>query len=178
MVRFEVYVQKERSIRNQEKMARILLLLSRIVVTGVVAAVAWYVGMILVFGPAQKLLANPEYQSHKFLAVFTQMEPLPRMVVQPVSFYVGFLAVGIAFSLACHIICRWIPGSSFKKGAFFGVIAWLLIIPWFEFYLPWNVMHEPLSLVLLEAGLWFIVLMIVSITAVYTHYFLKSRRAE
>jgi len=35
------------------------------------------------------------------------------------------------------------------------------MIPWFEFYLPYNVMNEPLSLVLLEGLLWLLTIVTV-----------------
>lgn len=37
---------------------------------------------------------------------------------------------------------------------FVGCTHWALVTPWFEFYLPYNVMHEPLALVMLEGCLW------------------------
>lgn len=156
-------------------MKQVIPIVFRILISGTVAAAVWYLGLMLVFGPAQQILANPDYQSSKFLAVFTQLEPLPRMVIQPVAFYIGFLVVGITFSLACYLLSRWIPGTTFKKGILFGFTAWLLMNPWFEFYLPWNVMHEPLPLVFLEMALWLIVLLLVGTVTVYTHSFLKSR---
>ncbi len=156
-------------------MSKNLKITLRIFLTGILVTVVWYVGIILVFGPAQSILADPAYQSQKFLEVFTEMEPLPRMYLQPVAFYFGFLIVGICFSGAYHLIGRHLPGKTLRKGAFFGFGAWLLINPWFEFYLPWNVMHEPIRLVLLEMVLWFIVLMLVSIVTVYAHNFLQTR---
>lgn len=147
----------------------------RIFLAGTIATIVWYAGILLVFGPAQSILADPAYQSKKFLVVFTQMEPLPKMYLQPIAFYVGFLIVGTAFSLAYHLIGRSLPGKSLYKGAFFGFGAWLLMNPWFEFYLPWNVMHEPIGLVLLEMVLWFIVMILVSIATVYAHNFLEAR---
>jgi hypothetical protein len=42
-------------------------------------------------------------------------------------------------------------------------VAWVLMVPWFEFYLPWNVMHEPIMLVILEMVLWLCVHLIVGI---------------
>jgi len=43
------------------------------------------------------------------------------------------------------------------------------MVPWFEFYLPWNVMHEPLLPVLLEMIHWLGVLLSVgfAIAGVY-----------
>ncbi|MDX1619017.1 MAG: hypothetical protein R3224_09545, partial [Balneolaceae bacterium] len=67
------------------------------------------------------------------------------------------------------------PIESYKKGSLFGVVAWLLMNPWFDFYLPWNVMHEPISLVLLEMVLWFFALQLVGIATVYSYGFLRSR---
>lgn len=153
-----------------------LRITGRILIGGLVASVVWYAGLLLVFGPAQQILADPAYQSQKFLDVFTKMEPLPKMYLQPGAFYTGFLMVGTAFSLAFHLAGPWIPsGKTLKRGALFGSVAWLLMNPWFEFYLPWNVMHEPILLVLLEMVLWFIVMIAVGIATVFTHDFLKSR---
>lgn len=147
----------------------------RVLIAGIIATLVWYAGLLLLFGPAQNILADPAYQSQKFLDVFTKLEPLPRMYGQPVSFYFGFLIVGTAFSLAWHLVSDGIIGKTVKRGVLFGSVAWLLLIPWFEFYLPWNVMHEPILLVLLEAGLWFVVMILVSIATVFTHNFLKTR---
>lgn len=146
----------------------------RVPLVGAVAAVVWVAGLQLVFGPAQGILADPEIQSGKFLEVFGSLEPLPRYVTQPVVFYMGILLVGLAFGVAYHMTNQWMPGQPAKKGFRFGVLAWLLMIPWFEFYLPWNVMHEPLVLVLLEMVLWFIVLQCVSFAVVYSYRFLNS----
>lgn len=156
-------------------MRKPLRITSRIFLAGILATIVWYAGILLFFGPAQSILADPTYQSQKFLEVFTEMEPLPRMYLQPVAFYVGFLIVGICFSLSYHLIGRNLPGQTLKKGALFGFGAWLLINPWFEFYLPWNVMHEPILLVMLEMVLWLIVLLLVGIVTVYAHNFLESK---
>lgn len=153
-----------------------LRIAGRILMGGLVATVVWYAGILFAFGPAQQILADPAYQSQKFLEVFTKIEPLPKMYLQPAAFYAGFLMVGTAFSLAFFLVGRWMPpGKSLKRGALFGSVAWLLMNPWFEFYLPWNVMHEPVLLVLLEMVLWFAVLILVGIATAYTQDFLKSR---
>lgn len=171
-----MYTAKKTDKPMNEEDANYLKITARIVISGVVSAAVWYAGLLLVFGPAQGILADPAYQSQKFLDVFTTLEPLPRMAVQPVQFYIGFLLVGVAFSFAWHLVGRWMPpGSVLKRGALFGSIAWLLMNPWFEFYLPWNVMHEPLSLVFLEMALWFFVMLLVGIATAYSHHFLESR---
>lgn len=155
---------------------RYLRVCSRVFITGIVASLVWFSVMLLLFSPAQQFLANPAYQSQKFLDVFTKLEPLPKMIIQPTAFYVGFLIVGLAFSFAYHLVARWMPGKNAQKAMLFGFIAWLLMNPWFEFYLPWNVMHEPLLLVLLEMILWLGVLMSVSFATVMTYHFLETRK--
>lgn len=140
----------------------------RIVAAGTAAAFAWCVGIVVVFGPAQALLADPERQSAKFLAAFSE-PPLPRMAEQPVVLPIGLLVVGLAHALAYRWVGRTLPGPGWRRGLAFGVLAWALMVPWFEFYLPWNVLREPLPLVLLEAACWFLVLLGVGLTTAVVH---------
>lgn len=154
---------------------RSIRIAGRVILGGIAGAVVWNLGIRFLFGPAQYFLANPEYQSQKFIDVFLNVEPLPIMFEQPVAFYAGFVVVGIAYSTAYHLVSGWIPGSTFRKGLRFGLISWLLAIWWFEFYMPWNVMHEPLVLVLLELVIWIVVQMLVALSIAYTHHFLQSR---
>ncbi len=65
-------------------------------------------------------------------------------------------------------------GDWLGKGITFGLINWALMIPWFEFYLPYNVMHEPLSLVFLESVLWLGTL--VSVAIIYSFIIFKEFR--
>ena len=145
----------------------------RVSVAGVVATVVWFLGLQFVFGPAQGILADPEFQSRKFLEVFTRLEPLPKYAIEPIAFYAGFLVVGLTFSIAYNLIHRLIPGRTARKGFTFGLLAWLLMVPWFEFYLPWNVMHEPIMLVLFEMFLWLILLQGVSMVTAYSYRWLS-----
>jgi hypothetical protein len=50
------------------------------------------------------------------------------------------------------------------------------MVPWFEFYLPWNVMLEPMPLVLLEVLCWLIVQLLVGLALAGTRsWFLRNR---
>jgi len=125
----------------------------RILIGGVLAATAWWAGLLLVFGPAQSLLSDPARQSAKFLAAFTD-PPLPRMAEHPETLLVGLLIVGWFHAGVFAALEPKLSGGILRKGITFGVIAWALMVPWFEFYLPWNVMREPLGLVALEGLCW------------------------
>jgi hypothetical protein len=130
----------------------------RILVCGVAAAIAWWAGLLLVFGPAQRILADPTKQSAKFLAVFGE-PPLPRMATNPEVLLFGLLGIGCIYACVFEWLGNRLPGSAVRKGLTFGVIAWALMVPWFEFYLPWNAMREPTPLALLEVLCWLAVLL-------------------
>lgn len=94
----------------------------------------------------------------------SQLEPLPYSAQAPWIVPVGLLVIGILYGIVYHFIRRAFPGKSWwKKGLQFGLVAWALMVPWFEFYLPWNVMHEPVLLVALEMVLWLAVLLVVGL---------------
>lgn len=121
------------------------------------AAVGWFVGFLLSFVPMQVVLADPARQSPKFLAAFTSVEPLPR-ISSAGGFALLVLVVG-AFLAVGYVLSR--PDRSrpwWRRGLRFGLLAWVVMVPWFELYLPWNVLHEPFELVLVEAVCWAITL--------------------
>lgn len=119
----------------------------------------WWIGILIffVFSGAQQYLGNPEYQSEKFIEVFAVMEPLPRMTENPYFIWVGMFIIGLFPAGVFLYLNNILQGKWWQKGLKYGLIHWALITPWFEFYLPYNVMHEPLPLVILESVLWLLV---------------------
>lgn len=148
----------------------------RILGSGMAAAVAWWAGIVVVFGPAQRLLADPSRQSAKFLSVFTQ-PPLPRMADHPEALAFGLLIIGVIHAGAYAWLEPRVSGRVARKGSVFGLLAWALMVPWFEFYLPWNVMREPLPLVLVEALCWLVVLLGVGFAVASVYAALGRRRS-
>lgn len=142
---------------------------------GLAGGVAWLAGIFIFFGPAQRILANPEYQSAKFLAAFAEVEPLPRAADSLWVLVGGLLIIGVVYGFVFAWLAPALPGSRWRKGVSFGLVAWALMVPWFEFYLPWNVMHEPFALVLLETVLWALVLQLVGLTIALVHGALTPR---
>ncbi|WP_350284775.1 hypothetical protein [uncultured Croceitalea sp.] len=147
-----------------------------VVTSGLFGGSAWIVGMITFFGPAQSILADPNLQSAKFRAVMEQIEPLPRMANNVCIIIIGLLLIGIIYSIVFSFVGPKLSGSNLQKGTKFGLISWSLMVPWFEFYLPWNVMHEPILLVLLEAFCWVLVMISVGISISMAQGFLNSRK--
>ena len=137
----------------------------------------WYAcfALFFIYSGAQSVLASPDYQSSKFLKVFLEVEPLPRVVESPWLLYAGIYMVSTASICVFLFLGKKLRGPWWKKGLRFALINWALSIPWFEFYLPYNVMHEPFLLVLLEGVLWLCTLVVFSITISFIVYFRKKR---
>lgn len=115
----------------------------------------WWLLIQLTFiqSGAQKILANPELQSEKFINSFMKTEPLPRMI-EPFFMWKGMFLVGLFLGTTVIYLNSLLSGNLLIKGVKLGILHWMIAIPWFEFYLPFNVMHEPISLVLFESILW------------------------
>ncbi|MFP3943564.1 MAG: hypothetical protein ACLFWF_06715 [Alphaproteobacteria bacterium] len=142
----------------------------RALLAGLAGGAAWIAALLALFGPAQAILSDPAYQSQKFIDVFANLEPLPRNIENPLIMPAGLLVIGVIYGLVFAVIRRGLPGASrLARGLSFGVVAWLLAFPWFEFYLPWNVMHEPAALVALELALWLGVMLVVGQAISWTY---------
>lgn len=128
------------------------------------AGIVWFIGILVffVFSGAQGILANPEFQSQKFIDAFTK-EPLPLAGKNPLIVPLGLIVVGAFTALVFVFLNEKLNYGLLKKGVVFGLIHWALMIPWFEFYLPYNVMREPFMLVLLEMFLWLCVTLLIGI---------------
>lgn len=122
--------------------------------------VAWFAGIAIFFGPAQLLLTSPHLQSAKMIGAFTE-PPLPHIVEAPWIFPLGLFLVNLCVAAAYRLVRSSLNGSVWARGRKFGLLLWLVAIPWFEFYLPFNVLREPLPLVFLELACWFLTLQLV-----------------
>jgi hypothetical protein len=142
--------------------------IARTLIAGVVGGIAWQIAMIVVFGLAQFTLANPDWQSAKRIAVFQTMQPLPRTTAQPFLLPFGLIGISIIYAAVHASIRTSLAGSALRRSMKFGSLLFAVMVPWFEFYLPWNVMHEPFPLVLLECLCWFVVLQCVALAIVLT----------
>jgi hypothetical protein len=134
----------------------------RIVRAGMAGAVAWWAGLMLLFGAAQGVLGHPALQSPKLNAIY-EMQPPPRIASEPWLLPLGILVIALIHATTFAYIRSALPRGIIRRGLAFAVISWALLVPWFEFYLPWNLMLEPTALVLLEMVIWAGVLMMVGI---------------
>jgi hypothetical protein len=137
--------------------------LLRGLVAGLCGGLAWLVGLVVFFGPAQAVLGDPALQSEKMLHAF-HSEPGPRLSAAPWLLIVGLLIIGAMWGGIYVWLSRDWAGAWWRRGLRFGAVGWVLMVPWFEFYLPWNVLWEPPALVALEMACWAGVLATVGVT--------------
>jgi uncharacterized BrkB/YihY/UPF0761 family membrane protein len=143
-------------------------------VAGMAGGAAWLIGIMIFFGPAQAVLTEPQWQSEKMLAAFGEA-PHPRHVDAAWILPVALLAIGALWGLIYAWLAREWNVSWSRRGLRFAVVSWVLMVPWFEFYLPWNVLHEPMPLVLLEMACWAGVLGCVGMTIAGVEHALRPR---
>lgn len=149
-----------------------------ILLGGVAGGAAWFGSMLALFGPSQSLLADPSRQSAKMLAAFAMGDSAPRMVEAPWIVPVGFVAISLLWSAAYAALdagwrVSWRTTWP-RRGLALGALAWTFMVPWFEFYLPWNVLLEPAPLVFLELACWAGVLLCVGLAIAGTHALVSS----
>jgi hypothetical protein len=132
------------------------------------AGAAWWAGYAALLTPAQAILLDPALQSAKFLAVVVDLPPPARATGAEWMLPAAFLVIGALQALVFAFIAPALPRARVKRGLAFAAIAWALCFPWFEFYLPWNVMREPGALVALELALWAGVMIVVGLAISFT----------
>jgi hypothetical protein len=134
-----------------------------VIAAGVAGGTAWRIAMRIIFGSAQRALTNPSLQSSKLLNAF-MLPPVPRTSHQPELLWIGLIGIGILWAIAYRVVSYSWKQSWWRKALLFWLASWLLMVPWFEFYLPWNVLLEPFPLVALELVCWAGVLLAVALT--------------
>lgn len=135
----------------------------------------WCMQALFIWSGAQQVLSNPAYQSSKFIKVFTEYKPLPRMYADRSIFWKGFVVCGEFAAVAFLIVNNYLRGGWLRRGLVFGILHWCLMVPWFEIYLPYNVMHEPMMLVLFEGLLWLITILL---TGLYMSFVVNFKDAR
>ena len=99
------------------------------------------------------LLMSP-LQSKKLIAVWTQLEPLPLVVANPVPIIVGLLLFGIGYAFIYKwLSIAWPQGIAPRALRLAGLLFFMTFLFW-EFFTPFNQFGEPLPLVALEMSFW------------------------
>lgn len=135
-----------------------------------------YAGMLLTFtlvggvGPEPEgLILGSSMQSEKLVAVYTSLEPLPRVFTDPGVIILGVIGFGVVHAVVYRSVApAWPEGVLARAPRFAGVVFAVGFAFW-EFWTPFNLFWEPLVLIAVELAMWAVVATIeaAAIVAVY-----------
>lgn len=150
----------------------------RTVIAGFAGGITMNVVMLLTFraigfgwNGGGILLTSP-IQSGKFIAVWTQLKPLPLVVADPFP-----IIVGLIFFSICHALSyKWLsvswPQGITSRALRLASLVYLTFVFW-EFFTPFNLFGEPLVLIVLELLFW----ALIALTEAYTIAFIMERKS-
>ncbi len=134
-----------------------------IILAGISGGAAANVAMFFTFRllgmglDGQGILLDPAVQSEKLIAVWTQVEPLPRVVTEPILMGLGVLAFGLLHAwIYLGISPAW-PKGVVPRALRFGGMIFGMVFVWWEFFTPFNMFGEPVWLTLIELTFWAVV---------------------
>lgn len=132
----------------------------KILLAGLAGGVALNLTMLLTFRllgfgwNGGGILLDPSIQSHKLIAVWTQLEPLPLVVSNPAPVIIGLIlfAIGHAF-IYDWLSQAWRPGIRARALRMALLLFFLSYLFW-EFFTPFNQFGEPVLLIGLQLLFW------------------------
>jgi hypothetical protein len=145
----------------------------RTLVAGLAGGVAFVLGTFLTFAQfsgsrrgAEGVLFDPDTQSQKVIAVWKQLEPLPRVIETPAVILGGMVAFGIAYAVLYRSVAAAWPAGIHPRAWRLALVIWLAAV-FSEFIGPFNVLHQPLSLSVVAWGFWAVSAVAEAYTLVY-----------
>lgn len=100
------------------------------------------------------ILLTSSIQSQKLVAVWTKLEPLPLVVVNPAPIIGGLMLFGIGHAFIYQwLSAAWPNGLTQRAFRFAGLLFFMAFLFW-EFFTPFNQFGEPLPLIALELSFW------------------------
>jgi len=100
------------------------------------------------------ILLDPSIQSHKLIAVWTQMEPIPLIVSYPAPIIAGLFLFGIGHAFIYQWLSpAWPSGIRARTWRLAALVFFLSFLFW-EFFTPFTQFGEPLLLIGLELIFW------------------------
>ncbi len=126
-------------------------------VAGGIAFAAGTIGTFVLLGSGldhRGLLFDPQLQSAKLIAVWTEMRPLPLFVTAPHLILGAYLLLGVGHALLYRSVAPAWPAAKLSRTWRLGLVIWAFSFVVFEFLGPFNLLGEPLALVAVELVFW------------------------
>jgi len=150
----------------------------RAVIAGLAGGITMNLAMLLTFRAigfgwqGHGILLTSPLQSKKLIAVWTQLEPLPLVVANPVPIAVGLLLFGIGHAFIYKwLSIAWPLGIVQRALRLAGLIFFMTFFFW-EFFTPFNQFGEPLPLIAVELFFW----ALIAIAEAFAIAFVMERR--
>jgi hypothetical protein len=132
----------------------------RTLVAGIAGGMAMNLVMLLTFRAigfgweGDGILLTSSIQSQKLVAVWTTLEPLPLVVVEPAPIILGLFLFGVGHAFIYRwLSVAWPKGVMQRAIRFAGLLFFMTFLFW-EFFTPFNQFGEPLPLIALELSFW------------------------
>jgi hypothetical protein len=135
----------------------------KIVLSGIVGGLVLTVTMYILFGVIgfglnfDGILLNPNFQSEKLIAVWTEIEPIPLAFSNPFLFSIGLIIFGIFHAFIYEWLSPVWPSGVKEKAFCLALLIFFLSYLFFEFFTPFNMFSEPIPLIGLELTFWAII---------------------
>ena len=132
----------------------------RMLLAGIAGGITLNIVMLLTFRligfgwNGDGFLLDPAIQSEKLIAVWTKMEPLPLVVVNPTPIILGLLLFGILHAAIYRSVAPAWGKGIWARGIKFSLLIFMLSFLFWEFFTPFNQFGEPISLIGIELVFW------------------------
>jgi len=133
------------------------------IIAGIAGGMAMNLAMLLTFRGigfgwnGDGILLTSPIQSQKLIAVWTELEPLPLVVVNPAPIIVGMMLFGIVHAFIYRSISVAWPSGVLPRALRFAGLVFFMTFAFWEFFTPFNQFGEPLPLIALELLFWAII---------------------
>lgn len=135
----------------------------RILLAGVAGGLSLNIAMILTFRvvgfgwSGGGILLDPSFQSSKLIAVWTELEPLPKVYADPLPMVMGLLGFGFIHATVYQSVASAWPAGVIPRATRFAGLLFAVGFVFWEFFTPFNLFGEPLLLIGLELIFWMII---------------------
>jgi hypothetical protein len=134
--------------------------IARTIIAGLAGGLAFVLGTFVTFAQfsgsrrgQEGLLFDPAVQHPKVIAVWKEIEPLPRAIESPLIILGGMVVFAIAYAFVYRSIAPAWPNVLGQRVWRLALIIWLATI-FSEFIGPFNVLHQPLRLSVVAWSFW------------------------
>jgi hypothetical protein len=137
-------------------MRKTIRIVSAGVIAGTVASIVLYLTFGLIgFGiDGDGILTDPDRQSEKLISVWTEQLPLPLVISNPLAIVIGFILLSVGHAFFYQWMRPVLPAGKTGRIMLFGFLIFFFSYVFFEFFTPFNMFGEPLSLILVELLFW------------------------